>query len=35
LKEKSAEQALRSVASDNSADAGVRERAHWALETLQ
>ena len=35
LKEKSAEQALRSVASDSAADAGVRERAHWALETLQ
>ncbi len=35
LKEKTAEHALRSVASDASADAGVRERAHAALETLQ
>ena len=35
LKLKPAEQALRRVASDASADAGVRERAHWALERIQ
>ena len=35
LKEKPAEQALQRVASDASADAGVRERAHWALERIQ
>jgi hypothetical protein len=35
LKEKKAEQALRSVAADVSADADVRQRAQSALETLQ
>lgn len=35
LKLKPAEQTLRRVASDASADAGVRERAHWALERIQ
>jgi HEAT repeat protein len=35
LKEKQAGEALKRVASDNAADAGVRERAHWALERLQ
>jgi hypothetical protein len=34
-KEKQAQQALHRVASDASADADVRERAHWALERLQ
>jgi hypothetical protein len=35
LKERNAKQALRSVASDASADAEVRKRAHWALESLE
>ena len=35
LKEKEASRELERMAADNSADAGVRERARWALEKLQ